>query len=176
MAVRQARSGSQATKDRISEAARALFAENGFDRTTVRLVASRAIIHPSLVMRYFDSKEKLFAAVVSFDLRLPDLARHLLKRWEGPDAGGELPALLRIAITHPEGNARLAKIFHEQLEPALAKIVPRKYAARCPALIATQALGLALTRYVLKLPAVTSLPEDHIATFIGETFQRYLEP
>jgi len=178
---------SQPTRDRILDAARLLFGELGFERTTVRLVATRASIHPSLVMRYFGSKEGLFAAAAKFDLRLPDLsgvnqkkrgeflARYFLDRWEGPDAGEELPALLRVAVTHPEGKAQLYRIFRDQLEPAIAKIVRRQHVSNCAAFIATQAIGLAFTRYVLQLPAVVALSGSQIIETVGETLQRYLE-
>ena len=187
MATKRVRPSSAATKKRILEAARTLFSENGFDRTTIRLVAARAVIHPSLVMRYFGNKEDLFASAVSFDLRLPDLAamaakkrggflaRYFVERWEGPRAGDELPALLRVAVTHSEGRVKLIHIFEEQLAPAIAEIVPGKRAKVCAALIATQALGMAFTRYVVQLPAVVSLSTDQIATALGETFQHYLD-
>jgi AcrR family transcriptional regulator len=178
---------SEATKTRILEAARLLFAEKGFERTTIRLVAKRAVIHPSLVMRYFGTKENLFAVATKFDLRLPDLsgvakdkrgeffARYFLKRWEGPNAGDELLVLLRVAATHPGGKAQLGQIFQRQLVPAIAKLVPRERAARCAALFATQMLGLAFARYILRLPAVLSLTEDEIVANIGATLQSYLE-
>src|SRR5438445_12151745 len=49
------------TEGRILTAARELFGEHGFDRTTVRMIAARAGSDPGLVMRYFGSKEQLFA-------------------------------------------------------------------------------------------------------------------
>lgn len=178
---------SLATRQRITEAAQKLFGEVGYQRTTVRAVADRAAINPALVIRYFGSKEGLFAATARFDLKLPDLtqvskrkrgsflARHLLERWDGPEAGDALPALLAVAITHPDGRRRLAKILKDQLEPAVAAVVAPHAAGGCAALIATQAIGLAFTRYVLKLPPVVDLSHEEIVTFIGSTFQRYLE-
>lgn len=178
---------SQGTQDRILDAARKLFAETGFDKTTVRAVAAQASIHPSLVMRYFVSKEGLFAASMHFNLHLPDLtlvpkarrgetlAKHFLARWEDEENGDELPALLRIASTHPDGRQQLLNIFEEQLAPALMAVTPKKRAGVIVPLIATQAIGLAFTRYVLKLPAVVALPSTVIATCIGATFQAYLD-
>jgi AcrR family transcriptional regulator len=87
---------SQPTRDGILEAARRLFGEEGYDRTTIRSIAAAADIHPSMVMRYYGSKEGLFAAAATFDLELPDLSkvpkrdmgttlvRHFLNR-RGPD-------------------------------------------------------------------------------------------
>src|SRR5436190_23846181 len=51
----------QRTETRILTAARQLFGEHGFDRTTIRAIATAADSDPGLVMRYFGSKEKLFA-------------------------------------------------------------------------------------------------------------------
>ena len=175
------------TKARIVQAATGLFAELGFERTTVRLVAQAAQIHPSMVMRYFGSKEALFIASVSFDLRLPNLAstarkqigqvlvRHFLSRWEESAGNNDLPALLRIALTHPAGKERLAAIFEEQLVPALQRFLSAKQARQRAALIATQTLGLALTRYVLQLPAVVALSPEEIIEEIGTTIQHFLK-
>jgi AcrR family transcriptional regulator len=111
-------SRSRATRARILAAAKTLFSSKGYERTTIRSVAAAADIHPSMVIRYFRSKERLFAAAVSFDLRLPPkitqtpknklgtaLVHHFLERWEGQEAGDELPSLLRAAATHPEAEA-----------------------------------------------------------------------
>src|ERR671929_400042 len=90
------------TKQRILEAGRRRFSEDGYERTTIRAVATDAAIDPSMVMRYFGSKEGLFAAATSFDLHLPDLtvvartkrgdrlARHYIDLWEGEYGGGFL--------------------------------------------------------------------------------------
>jgi hypothetical protein len=41
-------------------------------------------------------------------------------------------------------------------------------------LLATQVLGLALCRYILKLPPVVQLPVDEAVRRIGPTLQSYL--
>lgn len=41
-------------------------------------------------------------------------------------------------------------------------------------LVTTQMLGLALCRYVLKLPHVVKLPKNVIVENVGATVQRYL--
>jgi AcrR family transcriptional regulator len=177
---------SQPTRDGILQAARRLFAEKGYDRTTIRGIAAAAAIHPSMVMRYYGSKEELFAAAASFDLKLPDLStvpqrdvgrtlvRHFLKRWESEP--GDLPALLRVSVTHAHARARLMRIFQTQVVPALAAVCGKERAAVSSALLVTQTLGLALTRYVLRLPPVVNIPEDIIIERIGATLQSYMSP
>jgi len=176
---------SQPTRDRILEAARRVFAEQGYERTTIRGVAAIADIHPSMVMRYYQSKEGLFAAAATFDLHMPDLGgvargdigralvRHFLQRWGGE--GADLPALLRVAATHDQARERLARLFEEQVAPAIASICPPQDIRTCAALIATQMLGLAYTRYVLRLPAVTELADDVLVEHVGATLQAYLD-
>jgi AcrR family transcriptional regulator len=175
---------SQPTRDGILEAARRLFGEEGYDRTTIRSIAAAADIHPSMVMRYYGSKEGLFAAAATFDLELPDLSkvpkrdmgttlvRHFLKRWDAKT--GELPALLRVSVTHEQARSRLIEIFRKQVAPAIASICGKERAGVCSALLATQTLGLALTRYVLRLPPVVGLSDDIIVERIGATLQSYL--
>lgn len=176
---------SQATRDRILEAARATFCEQGYDRATIRTIAAAAEIHPSMVMRYYGTKEGLFAASVKFDLQLPDvsnvardqigrtLVRHMLRRWE--DGDGELPALLRISINHEDARNRIESILRDQVAPALEGLCSSRRALTCAALIATQMLGIALMRYVLRLPVVTSLSERTLIDEVGRTIQSYID-
>jgi AcrR family transcriptional regulator len=142
---------SQPTRERILEAARRLFGDEGYERTTIRSVATAADIHPSMVMRYYGSKEGLFAAAATFDLQLPDLAnvprerlgttlvKHFLGRWEA--SGQELPALLRVSVTHEQARARLIEILRDQIVPALVPVCGPERAVLCAALVATQMLG-----------------------------------
>ncbi|MFZ1178427.1 MAG: helix-turn-helix domain-containing protein, partial [Mycobacterium sp.] len=51
------------TRATILDAARSQFSAHGFERTTIRSIASAAGVDPALVMHYFGSKADLFAAV-----------------------------------------------------------------------------------------------------------------
>lgn len=173
---------SDATKEAILAAARELFASDGYERATIRAIAASAGIDPAMVMRYFENKEKLFAAAAEFDLRIPDLAGtprdrigariagHVLDRWDGDET---LMALLRAAVTHQAAADRMLEIFATQLGPAVRAIAPDDAATRA-GLVATQVLGLALTRYVLRLPPVTAMDRDAVVAWIGPTLQNYL--
>lgn len=173
------------TRDAIEAAARELFTVNGFDRTTVRDIGARAGIDPSMVIRYFGSKEALFARVSAPDLHLPDLSaidsamigetlvRHFLALWEGEQSGGSLPILLRSAASNEDAAEQLRAVFAAQVFPAIAWAGPAETAAMRAGLVASQILGLALTRYVLRVPPVVAMPADSIIRTIGETIQRY---
>ena len=91
---------SEATRARIVAAARAVFAREGYERATVRLVAAEANIHASMITRYFGSKENLFATAAHIDLRLPDLGE--------ADPKAVAPASPRISSIAGKGRARTA--------------------------------------------------------------------
>src|SRR5438876_1711207 len=115
------RVGSGDTRGAILLAARALFAEKGLSATSVRGVAARAGVDPSLVLHFFGSKSGLFDAALEPPVEL-DEVRALL---EGPRATlgkravtfyvkrmfrekeATVASLLRSAVTDPDAAQRL---------------------------------------------------------------------
>jgi AcrR family transcriptional regulator len=175
---------SDQTRAAILAAARERFAADGYERATIRAIAADASIDPAMVMRYFGNKEKLFAAAAEFDLRLPDLSalprdqlgagliEHFLDRWEGDDT---LMALLRAGVTNHAAADRMRQLFMEQLGPAIAKLTGGGPDTAVRAgLVATQALGLALCRYVLTLGPIAEMPRATVVAWLTPTIQHYL--
>jgi AcrR family transcriptional regulator len=175
---------SDATKQNILTAARERFAADGYERATIRAIATQAGIDPAMVMRYFGSKEGLFAAAAQFDLRLPDLAPlppdtlgttlvgHFLSIWEKDET---FLALLRAAVTNQAAVERIQQVFLTQVVPALAAVVPDRASLPTRAgLISTQLLGLALCRYALRIPPVVMLKPKKIIELVGPVVQEYL--
>ncbi|MFJ4976929.1 TetR family transcriptional regulator [Streptomyces coeruleorubidus] len=175
---------SDTTRAAILDAARERFAADGYERATIRTIARDAGIDPSMVMRYYGSKEGLFAAAVAVDLKLPDLGplprgevgsalvTHFLAMWEENEV---LTALLRVGATNQAGAERMQGIFQEQLLPVARQACPdpEQVPVRA-ALTATQLLGMALTRYVLRLPPAVALSRQEIVAWLAPTVQRYL--
>jgi AcrR family transcriptional regulator len=171
------------TKAAILTAARERFAESGYEAATIRAIAADANIDPSMVMRYFGNKDQLFAAAAEFDLRFPDLSgverselgaamvKHFLARWEADDA---LIVLLRSATTNAEAAQRMKEIFAVQLLPMVTKLTPDD-APRRTGLIATQMLGMAFCRFVLRLPPIVEMTQPELVGWLGPTLQRYLD-
>src|SRR4030095_1134131 len=56
---------SSATKDKILDAAEALFMEHGFEATTLRQITAAASVNLAAVHYHFGSKEELFEAVLT---------------------------------------------------------------------------------------------------------------
>lgn len=177
---------SQRTREAILKAAQELFAEQGYERATVRDIAARASIDPAMVIRYFGSKEGLFARATAFDLRLPDLrtiakseigatlVAHFIEVWEGARSNGSLISLLRAAATNDDAAATVRGIFGGQVVPMLARVVPLPELPMRAGLVATQIMGFAITRYVLKVPPVVAMNREQIVQLLGPTMQRYV--
>jgi AcrR family transcriptional regulator len=175
---------SDATRGAILAAARERFAADGYERATIRAIAKDAGIDPSMVMRYYGNKEGLFAAAVAIDLRLPDvgalpredvgraLVTHFLATWEENEV---LTALLRVGATNAAGAERMQGVFRDQLLPIAERACPdpQQVPARA-ALVSSQLLGLALTRYVLRIPSAVALAPEEIVAWLAPTVQRYL--
>ena len=176
------------TKAAILAVARTRFAVEGYQSTTIRAVARDAGIDPALVMRYFGGKADLFNAATDLDLRIPDLAdvpqaehgerlvEHFLAHWdEGTPEGEVLMILLRSATTDAAAAASMRVLFARQLVPALRPLVAdESELPQRAGLVASQMLGLALTRSVLALPPVAGMPPDALVANAGATIQRYL--
>ncbi|GAA1902946.1 hypothetical protein GCM10009753_36480 [Streptantibioticus ferralitis] len=103
-----------------------------------------------MVIRYFGTKEQLFDAALTIDLRLPDLTavppaelpyalvRHFLDRWESDPADDALLMVLRSGVTNERAAQRTREIFATQVAPALAAVIgPAGRPPGGPGLLAT---------------------------------------
>jgi AcrR family transcriptional regulator len=171
------------TRTAIENAARELFAAHGFEGTTVRDIATRAHIDVSMIIAYFGSKDALFALVAQphppdFSGVKPNkigeaMVRHLLDQWEGEGVDRGFPVLLRSAASNEQAAGKLREILLTQFFPAIARLGPSETASIRAGLVASQLLGFALARYVLRIPPLVDMPADLIIRTIGKTAQRY---
>lgn len=176
-------SKSDRTRAQILAAAQALFAEHGYDNTTIRDVAARAKIDPAMVMRYFHNKDELFARAAAIDLALPSLnasdagkigetlIRHFFNVWEGSGKG--MAIMLRSAASNELAAEKMREVFAKQVGPVIASVGSKATAGRRAGLVSSQLLGLALCRYILKVPPVVALSREDIIAHVGPVLQRY---
>lgn len=170
------------TRADILAAARERFGSEGYDRTTLRAVAADVGVDAALVIRYFGSKQDLFAAAADFSIDLPDLsdvepdhlAEALLPRffavWE---YDGTFLALLRSAMTSPTAADTMRKVFATQVAPALRTVTPDNHLERA-GLLGAFVIGLAVTRYVLANPAVTRLSHEALVEWTRPVIKQIL--
>ncbi|SCG42168.1 transcriptional regulator, TetR family [Micromonospora echinaurantiaca] len=185
------RPGKPGTREAILDAARAAFAERGFDGASIRAIAATAGVDPALVHHYFGSKDQLFLAAMNAPVNPGELiprivagdrdglgerlVRLFLSVWDSP-AGTAGVALLRSAMSN-EWTARLLREFlvtqvlrrvldHLDVDPAELPLRG--------SLVASQLIGLAVMRHVVRLEPVASAPAETLVAAVAPTVQRYL--
>lgn len=192
------RSGDSGTKEAILAAARARFGDLGYDRATIRGIAADAGVDAALVHHFYVSKERLFVAAMRLPVNPGDvvaaalapgardegrsLGEHMLRTvlgvWDVAEVRATFLGLLRSATTSEQATAMLREFVTDAILGRLAEVAgqaaPGGDAEFRAALVASQVLGLALTRYVLELDALKGASTDDLAAAIGPTLDRYL--
>lgn len=183
------RPAGQDTRTALIEAARAVFAENGYDGATVRAIATRAGVDAAMVNHWFGGKEGLFAKAVlqlPFDpMELlavlrdgPDdqfgerIVRTFITRWDG--AGGEVfVALVRSITGHEQAGHVLRDFFQKFFTAAISSIGSDRVSLRMT-LCASQMVGMGMVRYVAKFEPFASEDVEVIVRAVAPNLQRYL--
>ena len=185
------RPGSPDTRQQILDSARKVFAANGFNKASIRKIATNAGVDPALVHHYFRSKDELFLATVDVPINPREVVEQLLRDgteglggrmvaailgvWDST-AGSALLAALRTAIGDPGSTRALSQFVTAEIITRLLKALgypPAEVELR-GALVASQVLGMIVGRYVLAVGALPRLQPDVIAANIGPTLQTYL--
>ncbi|HTW08262.1 MAG TPA: TetR family transcriptional regulator [Acidimicrobiales bacterium] len=186
------RPGQPGTRELILATARARFASDGFDKTSVRAIASAASVDPALVHHYFGTKEQLFIAALQVPVQPLEIVRQVtaggvdevparllrtfLAAWDDPVSGPAAVALLRGAFQH-EWAARLLREFliTQVLRRASRSLgLPTQDAPLRLSLVASQIIGLATMRYVVGLEPIASAPREVLVAAMAPTLHRYL--
>lgn len=193
------RAGDSGTRDAILNAARTLFAERGYNAATIRAIAASAGVDPALVHHFYGTKEKLFAAAMRLPVVLseyigaalapaarPDevgLGEHIIRTaltlWESQGLMETFLGLFRSAVADEQAAVMLREFVAESILSTVGRAVgldalPAAQAEYRAGLAASQMIGLAVTRLVLKFPAMTDPSIDDLARAIGPTIERYL--
>lgn len=184
------RPGTPDTRGAILEAARHMFAERGYDATTLRGVARAAGVDPALVHHYFDGKHQLFVAATGIPVD-PDLLvgaaldgdvdgmgermlRTFLGVWESTDNRTRLMGFVRSVTTNEAAAAMLreafARILFDRVAPRLSGPDVR---LRLTAVM-SQLVGLVMARYVVRIEPLASAGVDELVPVFAPTLQRYL--
>ena len=154
-----------ATAQRILAAARAEFGERGLEAATIRRIARRANVDPSLVMQHYGSKAALFAVAIQLDDARPgEVEAHL---HDVLDVRlGALPpetrALVRSMLTAPEAAESMSGFLNERVAN-LSRAMGGEDADLRAALIVSSILGLTIARHFLKLDAFATATNADIA-------------
>jgi AcrR family transcriptional regulator len=184
------RPGDSGTREAILLAARARFAEVGYDRATIRAIAVQAGVDPALVMHFFGSKQQLFLAAIELTINpaeaipamLEDgldglgerLARFYLQMWEQPESRDGLAGIMRSAFSHEDAAALLRAFLGREVLGRLALSLEGADAELRVGLAGSHLVGIAIARYVVKVEPLASADAEAVVAAVGPTIQRYL--
>ncbi|WP_436757483.1 TetR family transcriptional regulator [Streptosporangium sp. V21-05] len=174
------------SRQRILEAARALFREHGYGGTTVRAVAAEAGVDSAMVFYFFGTKQGLFGAALEMSEHVPSAiesiftgglddigARVVRALVENLDRSHRTPlvTLTRSALTHDESETLLRRYIDREITARLVTMLGTPDAEVRVAMPNVQILGLAVARYIVRIEPVASAPVDDLATWFGPVVQ-----
>jgi AcrR family transcriptional regulator len=161
------------TEARILVHARTLFAESGYDRTTIRAVATAAGVDPGLVIHYFGSKQKLFSRAIGSGTALlaggstEEVAQQLLDKLR--DSLIEEPvtslAMLRSMLTHPEAAEEIrtsSRVYKDQI----SKAILGEEADLRAEVVSAALLGIVLCRHLVKMDHLAEADPDRVVEIL----------
>lgn len=188
-ASRGRRPGAPDTRAEVLAAARTSFAEKGFRATTIRAVAASAGVDPALVHHYFGTKDDLFLAALEMPVDPrevlapvvalgPDgagerLLRTFLSVWDDPEIQVRLLAVVRSVLSEDGATLLQEGFIPVVVGPVLAQLVADRPDVRVP-LVASQVVGLIVTRYLIALPPMATMPAEDVVSRVGPVIQHYL--
>ncbi|WP_232667077.1 TetR/AcrR family transcriptional regulator [Pseudonocardia sp. TRM90224] len=172
----------------IVAAARELFAERGFDRTTIRAVADRAGVDPGLVMQNFGSKDALFAAAARWSAPIEQLVaatrdelpaaalHHVLDAFEDPRERAAALALMRSSLTHEAARVAMRDEVLAPAQERVADTIGGPDAALRAAVLNACMLGVSISRYLLEVPALVDADTADLERILLPALERITEP
>lgn len=174
----------------VLDAARAEFLERGYDAASVRGIARRAGVDPGTVRHWYADKRELLTAMLGIAPLDPAamvqgvlpgavegmgerLVRGVLGLWDD-DSGATVRLVMPAVMADPDLRGLLPGFLGaEVLGPVVARLgVPD--ARRRASLVASQVAGLLMTRYLVPVEPLASMPVEEVARLVGPNVQRYL--
>lgn len=177
------------TRDDVLAAARAVFAERGYDAASLRTIAAAAGVDAGMVRHFFGDKDGLFRAAMELPVDpavfLPVLlgpgldgigervVRFFVSVWDEPATRGPFLALVRSVSSHEEAAAMFREFVAGQVLGRLTAAIDRPDGRLRAALVGSQLVGLAMVRYIIRLEPLASASADRVVAAVAPTVQRY---
>ncbi|BCK73217.1 TetR family transcriptional regulator [Streptomyces libani subsp. rufus] len=179
------RRDAQGTRLRLLDAASELFAERGYERATVRDIASRAGANQALLFRYFGSKKALFGEVMSRGgqeqlrstppERLFEVAlRGMLAGGDGAGADRSLEVCLR-SIGGSDEIAEALRGLGEEYAEVLGTLSESDTGSLRADLALSWLLGIGLMRVVVAKEPLASADPDTVCALVAGALGNLLE-
>lgn len=177
----------QRTRRRILESARAVFAEAGYERATIRTIAAAADVDKSSIIKYFGTKQALFREAVHWDIPVAELttdetlettdnyARAMLTAWAA-DTNSPMAVLLRTSMTSEDAAKVLRAHITAQAVDTVAATIDAPDARLRAALAGAMLMGIASQRFILRMPDLMEADLDEILELVAPLLGKLIGP
>lgn len=182
--------GGGSTKEAIVEVARRQFATGGYDRTTMRTIATEVGVDPALVVHFFGSKQRLFLSVLEMPFDAPAVLKAVRsggRKGAGrrmaefvadvlcdPPKRDRLAAMVRAAASEPAAADLLRSLLTERVYPHFVEAFGGDHPELRQNLIGSFLVGLLMTRHVAGLEPIASADRAQLIELLAPTFQRFV--
>lgn len=178
------------TKQAILVAARDRFGTVGFDRATIRSIATQADVDPALIIHHFTNKQRLFVAAHELPLdpgalieeiaaappeeRGERITRAYLAVLGAP--GSPALSLLRAAATNADAAAMLREFVEDAFLREATRLTGGPDAELRVALIGSHLMGVIYAREMIGVLPLAERSTEELVAAVAPAVQRYLEP
>lgn len=176
----------------VLDAARSAFASRGYARTTVKGIATAAGVAPAVISRYYANKGELFAAA----MRLPTdpssavpvllapgleglgnrLVQFTLDTLADPEVRADLISLFRAGSSAAAATKSLQEYLDAVVVDRVVRAIGVPDARMRAALITSYLLGVATTRYIVRMEPLASASDEQVVRMVGPVIQDLLDP
>lgn len=184
------RTGDEDARAQIVAAASREFLDHGYDAVSMRAIARRAGVDPSLVHHYFADKAGLFAESVSSPIRPDQIIREVLRgprdsigvnlvtaaltAMERGKARERVLSLIRTALGHDFAATTLRQFMVREVMRRIADELDVDDGELRATAAASQLVGLFLVRYGVRIEPLASASIAEVAARVGPAIQWHL--
>lgn len=172
----------------ILDAARAQFAAQGFGGTSMRAIAREAGVDVSLISHYFGDKSGLLVATMQLPVNPIEKISSVIAA--GPDGMAErllhtflgawdphrdiFSSMYRTTIGSGDSQAPMLQLAREVVIASLLEVLEGDDRELRASLIASQLIGMATMRYVVRMPPLADAPVDDVVRLYAPGMQRLI--
>lgn len=173
----------------ILDAARTQFAAKGFAGVSMRAIAREAGVDVSLISHYFGDKSGLLVATMELPVNPIEKITSVLE--DGPDGMAErllrtflaawdqhrevFSSLVRTTLGSGDEYAPMLQLARNILIAKLLDVLEGDDRELRATLVASQLIGMATVRYVVRMPPLADAPVDDVVRLYAPAMQRTVD-